>query len=170
MHRAMQGRQKMWKQPLPARNARKPKRRPTQLMGISERMMRTPKRNSKKPLSRDDKPIQWKAAWFYVKQALEKWITEFSTDLPSLAKMKFGLTTDVNRLAVGDSNPNYKPCKGWQMAHTRVIAFGNGITLRFVPGGDGALDHFNAPFGHRDGINIAHFSAPDITLVKLAWL
>ena len=82
--------------------------------------------DSKKPLSRDDKPIQWKAAWFYVKQALEKWITEFLTDLPSSAKMKFGLTTDVNRLAVGDSNPNYKPCKGWQMAHTRVIAFGNG--------------------------------------------
>ena len=36
------------------------------------------------------------------------------------------------------------------------IAFGNGIALRFIPGGDGALDHFDAPFGHRDGINIAH--------------
>ena len=50
------------------------------------------------------------------------------------------------------------------------IAFADGITLGLVPAGDGALDHFNAPLGHGDGINIAHYSAPDNALVKLTWL
>ena len=31
---------------------------------------------------------------------------------------------------------------------------------RFVPGGDGAFNHFNAPLGHGDGIDLAHNNTP----------
>ena len=40
------------------------------------------------------------------------------------------------------------------------IALGNDIAFRFIPSGDGAFNHFNAPLGHGDGINLAHKNTP----------
>ena len=40
------------------------------------------------------------------------------------------------------------------------IALGNDIAFRFIPSGDGAFNHFNAPLGHGDGIDLAHNNTP----------